>query len=172
LRLAGCKVDDHPISPVAGAGGPRCGRAARRATSYVHIGPQHSLGDAAAANGRLAIVVVDHKPAVTEDEYVAHVSRVGRQRYLNVVQTEDGKPAGYLFVRYTLLDRDTLQFATIDADALKAAIAAGRIKGTVRGEGLSSETTITAGSDECAFRAGGRHVVREALRPEARPVGI
>ncbi len=154
--LAGCKVDaTNPISPAAGAQADRAlfgvwRYKAKGDLSYVHIGPEHSLGDGAAASGRLAIVVVDHKPAVTEEAYIAHASRVGRQRYLNVVQAADGKPDGYLFVRYALLGRDTLQFATIDPDALKAAIVAGRIKGTVRGDGLSSETTITAGSDEIA----------------------
>jgi len=70
--------------------------------------------------------MIDHKPnGLTDEAYVAFTSRVGRQRYLNVVQSEGDKTIGYLFVRYTLVDRNTLRFATISEDALKAAVRTG-----------------------------------------------
>lgn len=156
MALAGCKVDStHPITPVASAQpdialyGVWRHRAQGELT-YVHIGPAFSLGDAAAgAKARTRIVVIDHKAnGLTDDSYDAYVSRVGSQRYLNVVQVDAGKPVGFIFVRYTRIDANTLRFSTMDEDALKAAIRAGSIKGTIRGEGLASETTITATSAE------------------------
>jgi len=154
--LAGCKVDS--VNPISSFGSAQPDAAiygvwryqAKDELSYIHIGPEFSLDDAAkAGNRRTRIVIVDHKPnGLTDEAYVAYTSRVGKQRYLNVVQAEGEKTVGYLFVRYTLVDRNTLRFATVDEDALKAAIRTGRIKGTTRGEGLSSETAITAESAE------------------------
>lgn len=158
LALAACKVDStNPITPVDSAQpdtalyGVWRFRAPGELT-YVHIGPAFSLGDAAAgAKARTKIVVIDHKAnGLTDDSYDAYVSRVGRDRYLNVVQVDAGKTVGFIFVRYTRIDANTLRFATMNEDALKAAIQAGRIKGTIRGEGLASETTITAPSTEIA----------------------
>jgi len=154
--LAGCKVDS--VNPISSFDSAQPDTAiygvwrfqAKDELSYLHIGPEFSLGDAGKpANKRTRIVIIDHKPnGLTDEAYVAYTSRVGKQRYLNVVQSEGDKTVGYLFVQYTLVDRNTLRFATIDEDALKAAIRAGRIKGTTRGEGLSSETAITADSAE------------------------
>ena len=154
--LAGCKVDS--VNPISSFGSAQPDAAiygvwryqAKDELSYIHIGPEFSLDDAAkAGNRRTRIVIVDHKAnGLTDEAYVAYTSRVGKQRYLNVVQSEGEKTVGYLFVRYTLVDRNTLRFATVDEDALKAAIRTGRIKGTTRGEGLSSETAITAESAE------------------------
>ncbi len=152
--LTGCKVDSvNPISSVDGAQADTeiygvWRYKSKDELSYIHIGPEFSLGDAAKPQSkRTRIVIIDHKRnGLTDEAYVASTSRVGKQRYLNVVQSEGEKTVGYLFVQYTLVDRNTLRFATIDEDALKAAIRAGRIKGTTRGEGLSSETAITAES--------------------------
>ena len=154
--LAGCKVDSvNPISSFESAQQDTAIYGVWRykskdELSYIHIGPEFSLADVAkSGNRRTRIVIIDHKPnGLTDETYVAFTSRVGKQRYLNVVQAEGEKTVGYLFVQYTLVDRNTLRFATIDEDALKAAIRAGRIKGTTRGEGLSSETAIMAESDE------------------------
>jgi hypothetical protein len=152
--LAGCKVDSvNPISPIASAQPDVALYGVWRYKdggdlSYVHIGPEFSLaaGDTA-ANKPTRIIIIDHKSnGITEESYAAYVSRIGRERYLNVVQVEGGKTAGYILVRYTLLDSNTVRFATIDEDVLKAAIKDGRIKGTTRGDGLSSETAITADS--------------------------
>jgi hypothetical protein len=154
--LAGCKVDS--VNPISSFDSAQPDTAiygvwrfkSKDELSYLHIGPEFSLADAAkSGNRRTRIVIVDHKAnGLTDEAYVAFTSRVGKQRYLNVVQTEGENTVGYLFVQYTLVDRNTLRFATIDEDALKAAIRAGRIKGTTRGEGLSSETAITAESAE------------------------
>jgi hypothetical protein len=154
--LAGCKVDSvNPISSFDGAQPDTAIHGVWRykagdELSYLHIGPEFALTDAARPAGRhTRIVIVDHKRSgLTDEAYVAYTSRVGKQRYLNVVQTEGDRTVGYLFVRYTLVDRNTLRFATMDEEALKAAIRAGRIKGTTRGEGLSAETAITADSAE------------------------
>lgn len=157
ISLAGCKVDSkNPISSPANAQPDAAlfgvwRYRAKGELTYVHIGPEFSLSvsDAAAANKRMTIIFVDHKPnGITEEVHVAHASRVGKQRYLNVVQVEEGKPAGFVFVKYTLIDRNTLRFSAINDEALKTAIRAGRIEGTIRGEGPASETAITADSVE------------------------
>jgi len=154
--LSGCRVDSiHPISSLDGAQPDTAIHGVWRykdkdELSYLHIGPEFALTDAARpASKRTRIVIVDHKRnGLTDEAYVAYPSRVGKQRYLNVIQSEGDKTVGYLFVRYTLVDRNTLRFATVDEAALAAAIRAGRIKGTTRGEGLSAETAITADSAE------------------------
>ena len=154
--LAGCKVDSvNPISSFDGAQPDTAIYGVWRykagdELSYIHIGPEFSLSDAAKPGSkRTRIVIVDHKRnGLTDEAYVAYTSWVGKQRYLNVVQTEGARTVGYLFVRYSLVDRNTLRFATMEEEALAAAIRAGRIKGTTRGEGLSSETAITAESAE------------------------
>jgi hypothetical protein len=102
ISLAGCKVDSiNPISSLDNAqpdvtlyGVWRY--QAKGELTYVHIGPEFSLSksDAAAANKRIKIILIDHKPnGVTEETHVAHGSRVGKQRYLNVVQIEEGTTA-------------------------------------------------------------------------------
>jgi hypothetical protein len=158
LSLAGCKVDSiNPISPVESAQPDTTlygvwRYKAKGELTYVHIGPEFSLAasDAsAAANKRTKIILIDYKPnGITDESYVAYASRIGKDRYLNVVQEEDGKTVGYIFVRYALIDHNTLRFATIDEGVLKAAISRGQIKGTTGGDGLTSETAITAESGE------------------------
>ena len=158
MILAGCKVDSiNPISSIESAqpdvtlyGVWRY--KAKGEVTYVHIGPEFSLttsGAAAVANKRTKIIIIDHKlNGITDEAYIAYASRIGKQRYLNVVQVEDGEPVGYIFVRYMPIDNNTLRFSTMNEEVLKAAISSGRIKGTTRGEGLTSETAITAESDE------------------------
>ena len=158
MGLVGCKVDS--INPISSFDNAQPDVAlygvwryqTKGELTYVHIGPEfsQSIGDtAAAANKRTRIILVDHKPnGITDEAHVAHGSRVGKQRYLNVVQVEEGKPVGFVFVQYTLIDNNTLRFSTINDEVLKAAISAGRIKGTIRGEGAVSETAITAESGE------------------------
>ena len=154
--LAGCKVDStNPISALDGAQPDTSLYGVWRYQAkgdlvYVHIGPEFSLDTGSAPTGPAKgtrIVLVDHKRnGITDESYVAYPSRVGKRRYLNVVQVEGGKPVGFIFVRYALIDGNTLRFSTIDEEALKAAIRSGQVKGTTRGEGLSSETVITAES--------------------------
>ena len=173
--LAGCKVDS--VNPISSFESARPDTAIygvwrykdKDELSYLHIGPEFSLTDAASpGNRRTRIVVVDHKRnGLTDEAYVAYTSRVGKQRYLNVVQADGARTVGYLFVRYSLLDRNTLRFATMDEDALAAAIRAGRIKGTTRGEGLSSETAITAESAEIE-----RFLAAEGAKLFAAPVVV
>jgi hypothetical protein len=90
---------------------------------------------------------------------------VGKHRYLNVVQVDGGKPVGFVFVQYALTDKNTLRFSAINDEALKTAIRAGQIKGTIRGEGLASETAITAESVEIE-----RFLKREGAKLFAKPV--
>ena len=158
VSLAGCKVDStNPISPPENAHPDPTIYGAWRykangELTYLHIGPEFSLapsGAAGAPNRRTRLVLVDHKPnGLTDEAYVAFTSRVGKQRYLNVAQVEDGKTVGYILVQYVLADGNTLRFSTMNQDALKSAISSGRIQGTTRGEGLSSETAVTAESSE------------------------
>ena len=156
VSLAGCKVDSiNPISSVESAqldttlyGVWRY--KAKGELTYVHIGPEFFLvtSDTAKKN-RTKIILIDHKPnGITDDAYVAYASQIGKERYLNVVQVEEGKPVGYIFVRYTLIDDNTVRFWMMNEEALKSAIRGGQIKGTTRGEGLTSETAITAESPE------------------------
>ncbi len=173
--LAGCKVDSvNPISSIDRAQPDTAIYGVWRykagdELSYIHIGPEFALADAAKPESRRTrIVIVDHKRnGLTDEAYVAYTSRAGKQGYLNVVQAEGDKTVGYLFVRYSLLDRNTLRFATMDEDALAAAIRAGRIKGTTRGEGLSSETAITAESAEIE-----RFLAAEGAKLFAAPVVV
>ena len=154
LGLGGCKVDSiHPISPLVASQPDAALHGVWRYKSkddltYVHIGPDFSLntGDAAAKPAQgTRIVVIDHKRnGITDEAYVAYPSRIGKQRYLNVVQAEGSQRVGFIFVQYALIDHDTLRFSTMNEEALKAAIGNGQIKGETRGEGLSAETVITA----------------------------
>jgi hypothetical protein len=158
--VAACKVDS--IEPITPADESRPDPALygvwqhreKDEIVYVHIGPEFSLSVDKPTRDtprRMRIVLVEHKSnGLTDEEFVAHASRVGATRYLNVVQTERGKPVGFILVRYALADRQTLRFATINEERLKEAIRAGRIAGAARGGGLSSETSITAGSPELA----------------------
>ena len=158
--LAACKVDSiHPITPADEARPDSAiygvwQHREKDEITYVHIGPEFSLsGDKPTRDTprRMRIVLVEHKSnGLTDEEFVAHASRVGPTRYLNVVQTERGKPVGFVLVRYALANRDMLRFATIDEERLSAAIRAGRIEGTARGGGMSSETAMTADPAEIA----------------------
>ena len=148
--LGGCKVDTvHPIVPVAESRGDADLHGVWRhreqdEVTYLHIGAQFAIGEASEGQP-LRIVIVDHKPSgVSEESYVAYAARVGGQRYLCVVQEANGRREGYLLVRYRLADRQSLRVATVNGEALRAAIRAGKIQGTVRGEGLAADTTITA----------------------------
>ena len=176
LSLAGCKVDSvNPITPVESTQPDTAlygvwRYKAKGDLTYVHIGPEFSLAAsdaAAAANKRTKIILIDYKPnGITDESYVAYASRIGKDRYLNVVQEEEGKTVGYIFVRYAVIDHNTLRFSTIDEDALKAAIGSGRIKGTTRGDGLTSETAITAESGEIESylrRDGGKLFAKSLL---------
>jgi hypothetical protein len=158
IAASGCRVDSvHPISAAESAETDTALYGVWRypgkdELAYVHIGPEFALttatDPAADKHKRTRIVIVEHKPnGMTDEAYVAHGSRVGKQRFLNVVQL-DGGPAGFKFVRYGLVDRDTVRFSAISPEALKAAISAGRVKGSTRGEGLSAKTVITAESTE------------------------
>ena len=111
IALAGCKVDS--INPISAPDGAQPDVAlygvwrykAKGDLSYVHIGPEFSLNtsDTAAAGAkRTRIVVVDHKAnGITDEAYVAYPSRIGKQRYLNVVQVEGVKPVGdYLSISW------------------------------------------------------------------------
>ena len=122
---------------------------------------------------RTRIIVIDHKQnGITDEAYVAYPSRIGKQRYLNVVQVEGNKTVGFIFVQYAVIDKNTLRFSTMNQEALKAAIASGRIKGETRGEGLGSETVITSESGDIAGVSWTlrRDVVHRPVRAEARPL--
>lgn len=158
IALAGCRIDSvNPISAVETAEADPAIHGvwryvAKDEVAYVHIGPEFALKSlrdpAADKQKRTRIVIIDHKPnGMTDEAYIAHGSRIGKQRYLNVVQL-DGGPTGYMFVRYALADRETLRFSPLDPEALKAAISAGSVKGSARGQGLSAKAVITADSTE------------------------
>ena len=153
--LAGCKVDAvEPIVPLADARADSALFGVWRyrekdEVTYLHVGPAGALGEAKEGQP-MRIVIVDHKPSgVSVEDYLAYGARVGRERYLSVAQEENGKREGYLFVRYRV-EGGVVRFATVDGKALAAAIRAGRIQGTVSGEGLATDATITAGSASIA----------------------
>lgn len=158
MALTGCKVDS--INPIISIDRAKPDVAlygvwrhkAEDELTYVHIGPEFSLsagGTNPVANNRTKIVLIDHKRnGITDESYIAYGSSIGKQRYLSVATIEDGKPVRFIIVKYAHIDKNNVRFSTINEDALKAAIRAGQIKGTIRGEGLTSEVTITAQSDE------------------------
>jgi hypothetical protein len=154
--LGGCKVDSiEPLSSIVAATPDTALYGVWRyrekgEVTYLHIGPAFSLDPAVAANGAgrpMRIVIVDHKASgLTDEAYTAHATLLGTRRYLNVLQVDDGKPAGYLFVQYARVDGETLRFASVDAKALRAAIANGEIAGRIEGEGPAAQATISADS--------------------------
>ncbi|MBK9117978.1 MAG: hypothetical protein IPM22_20825 [Betaproteobacteria bacterium] len=95
--------------------------------SYIHIGPGILATDATGpGNRRTRIVVVDHKRnGLTDEAYVAFSSRVGKQRYLNVVQGRRGHDRRVPLCPIHAGRPQHASFATMDEDALEAAIRAG-----------------------------------------------
>lgn len=153
--LAGCKVDAvEPIVPLASAQADPALYGVWRFRekddlTYVHIGSAFALGEAREGQP-MRVVIVDHqRNGVTVEDYLAYGTRIGRDRYLSVAQEQNGKREGYLFVRYRV-EGNAVRFATVDGKALAAAIRAGRVQGTVQGEGLATDATITAGSPAIA----------------------
>jgi hypothetical protein len=163
LALAGgCRLDAvNPITPVEQAQNDEALFGVWRARDgdsvmYVHIGPKTFLaktGDSGfgrvADAQRIDIAVIEHHPTgFTQDSYVAHVSRVGRQRFLNVEAPPQGSdPGGYYYVHYALTGKNLLRVSLIDSKVLGAMIFSGKIEGVVK-DGALSEATITAGSAE------------------------
>ena len=118
--LTGCKVDSiHPISAIEATQPDPALHGLWRYKAkgdlvYVHIGSEFALntGDTAAkAAKRTRIIVIDHKQnGITDEAYVAYPSRIGKQRYLNVVQVEGNKTVGFIFVQYAVIDQNTCGF--------------------------------------------------------------
>jgi hypothetical protein len=164
LTLGGCELDAlNPITPVESAQNDAAlfglWRVADEADAmYVHIGPQevpaHSDDSGwrrIADPHRLQIVSIEHRETgIKQDSYVAHVSRVGQQRFLNMQNAKRGDDSyGYFFMRYAFADKNTLRASLIDSKALAAMIEMGRIKGEVK-DGVLTEAVITADSAEIA----------------------
>ncbi len=122
---------------------------------YIHIGPlgvehggsESTYGQRSADPHRFKLLMIDHDArGITEETYIAHVSRVGGQRYLNIHRPQKkDKPGGFVFARYALPDKNTLSVSLVDAKALHAAIREGKIKG--KG---GDDSWITAPSAEVA----------------------
>ena len=160
--IGGCTLDAlNPITPVELAQNDEALYGVWRATDnentmYVHVGPQDTLAKSGDSGfGRVAdphqmhIVIIEHHASgFTQDNYVAHVSRAGGQRFLNVEAPRQGSdPAGYFFVRYALTGKNLLRVSLIEGKALEAMIRSGKIKGVVK-DGALPESMITADSAE------------------------
>lgn len=164
LTLGGCELDAlNPITPVESAQNDAALFGLWRVADepdvmYVHIGPKESPADTDASGWRrvadphrMQIVSVEHRASgIKQDSYVAHVSHVGGQRFLNMQNAKKGDdPKGYFFMRYAFADKDTLRASLIDGKALAAMIESGKIKGEVK-DGVLTEVLITADSAEIA----------------------
>jgi hypothetical protein len=128
----------------------------RQHTMYVHVGPKDTLGKIddsgvgrVADQHRTQIVIIEHSATgITQESYIAHVSRIGTQRFLNIQVPQKGNdPGGYVFVRYAVTGKNVLRASLINGKALDALIRAGEIKGVVK-DGMLPEALITADSAE------------------------
>ncbi|MEI9989889.1 MAG: hypothetical protein WDM86_07605 [Rhizomicrobium sp.] len=101
------------------------------------------------SDGTLAAVIVESGPKAEDWNVVtATTATLGANRYMNArLLWTNGKPenapAGTVPVLYRLDAKGVLTFSLMDEDAVKAAIAAGKIKGTVE-KGQWGDVTITA----------------------------
>ena len=130
MGLTGCKVDSiHPISAIDATQPDAALHGLWRYKAkgdlvYVHIGPEFALSTGGAAAGPAKgtrIIVIDHKQnGITDEAYVAYPSRIGKQRYLNVVQVEGNKTVGFIFVQYALIDKNTVRFSTMNAGSVES----------------------------------------------------
>ena len=97
---------------------------------YLHIGKKKE-------NTMIALSV-EHKDDGSLDivEIPFFITRAGANKYFNL-RYEDidkdiaGKDKGYIFVKYSFADDNTLSFYQFDPDIIKSAVQSGRLKGEV-----------------------------------------
>ncbi len=116
---------------------------------YIHL--------IAGKDGALTALVVSTGSTGHEGDwsvFAVTVARLGNRHYLNARSVIDnGKPASAdeaantIPISYTISGDGTLSLALIDEDAAKAAIAAGKIEGTVA-PGQLGDVTLTASADK------------------------
>lgn len=79
--------------------------------------------------------------------YVAHLSELEGNRYLNVLEA-DAPDRGYRIVKYRISGPMDLHCSLIDDEALKAAVRAGEISGVIEGDTEFADVVITAPPEE------------------------
>jgi len=149
LGLAACypPTTSHPIGTTAGLKpdpmltGTWKGTNSDGKAFYMHFLPQ--------SGGTLSVVIVESGPKAEDWNVVtATTVTLGANHYMNAqLLWTNGKPenapAGTVPVLYRRDAKGALTFALMDETAVKAEIAAGRIKGTVE-KGQLGDATITA----------------------------
>jgi hypothetical protein len=149
LALAGCypPTTSHPVGTTAGLKpdpvltGTWKGVNSDGKPFYMHFLPQ--------SDGTLSAVIVESGPkaedwnVVTATTAVLGANHVMNARLLWTNGKAEDAPAGTVPVLYRLDAKGTLTFALMDENAVKAAIAARKIKGTVE-KGQFGDATITA----------------------------
>ncbi|HTR57328.1 MAG TPA: hypothetical protein VMM27_04055 [Casimicrobiaceae bacterium] len=154
VGIAGCIESKYPVSPAEGAAPDPALYGLWRSNDkgevvYVHVGPKFPPGATPGTPARTMVIVIDHNMSgISDDAYLGHPSRIGAQRYLNLEQIRDGKPAGFVFVKYALSENNNaLNFWTMSEEAVKRAIGAGQIEGTISGTAPVADLVITSNSD-------------------------
>ncbi len=149
LVLAACypPTTSHPLGTTGGArpdpalSGTWKGINSDGKPFYLHLLPQ--------SDGTLSAVLVESGPKAEDWNVVtATTATLGANRYMNARMLwtngkPEGAPPGTVPVLYRFDAKGALTFALMDEDAVKAAIAAGRIKGTVE-KGQFGDAKITA----------------------------
>ena len=173
LALAACypPTTSHPVGTTAGLrpdpllSGTWTGINADGKPFYLHFLQQ--------SDGTLSAVIVESGPKAEDWNVVtATTATLGANHYMNArLLWTNGKPenapAGTVPVLYRLDAKGTLTFALMDENAVKAAIAAGKIKGTVeKGQFGDATITVDAKALDAYFAAPG------VTRMFAKPVFI
>lgn len=147
LTLAACypPTTSHPVgvaSPDAALTGTWRGTNDDGKPGYIHFLRKE--------DGSFTALLVE-TGAKAEDWNVVTLTtaKLGASRFMNATmlsndgKPEDGAPRGTVPVLYRIDAKGQLTLAMMDEDAVKAAIKAGKIKGTV-GDGTLGDATITA----------------------------
>ena len=111
-------------------------------TGYLHIGVE--------SEGQYKIFMVEtNKMGKVElEEYIAHISTVGSNKYLNVLINHKEGNKGYIFVKYEIL-KDGLKLFIPDMSVLEDGVESGKLKGTYS-KNKKSVLRITESSERIA----------------------
>lgn len=101
-----------------------------------------------AGAGAMRIIVLEPRKdgTLAMDAYDGFATHLRGADFLNIAYSEgNGGRSGYVLVRYRLREDGRLEVALPDEGRLKAAVAAGRIRGLIEARGSGTELTLTAG---------------------------
>lgn len=92
-------------------------------TGFLHIGVESQ------GLYRILMVETNIDGKIDLEEYMAHISTIGANKYLNVLIDHKETDKGYLFVKYQVT-KDGLELFIPDSSALEDAVESGKLKGT------------------------------------------